>query len=114
MTKRVMTKKFMKETGTDKKTAMEYLRLNNWNYGQAKTMYLAPKAINDLTNFISRIDWDEIFAKLGEALQRLTEQLKNAIQSEAFSNTCKAIVEEEARHDNQRSSGSPKDTRINV
>lgn len=110
MTKRVMTKKFMKETGVDMKTAMKYLRLNNWNYGQAKTMYLAPAALNDFAKFVSSIDWNEIFLRLGKCLQSLTEQLKNAIQSEAFLNTCKAIVEEAARHDDKRSPGSKKNT----
>lgn len=110
MTKRVITKKFMKETGADKKTAMEYLRQNNWNYGQAKKMYFAPETLKALTKFISSIDLNEIVAKLEETIQRLTEQLKNAIQSEAFSNTCKAIVEEAARHDDKRSTGSKKDT----
>lgn len=48
MTKRVMAKKFMIETGADKKTAMDYLRKCQWNYGYAKALYLAPQTLDDL------------------------------------------------------------------
>lgn len=67
MTKRVMAKKFMRETGADKKTAMEYLRKSNWNYGQAISLYILPdllKAVKELVD-----DWTKKFAEMVKSFQ---------------------------------------------
>ena len=97
MTKRVMTKKFMKETGTDKKTAMEYLRKCQWNYGTAKTLYYAPQALADLADRIASINWAEIMQTVVDAVKAATEQLIEIIQSEEFQTACNAVIAEKTK-----------------
>jgi hypothetical protein len=69
-----MIKKFMRETGTDKKTAMDYLRQNNWNYGKAIGMYRLPQALAS----ICEVDWRSIIEETAKAL---SEGLKNFAES---------------------------------
>ena len=67
MTKRAMVKKFMRETGADKKTAMDYLRKNNWEYGKAVKWF----------NFSKNLEaFGEAIRKLGEALKKIGEANK--------------------------------------
>lgn len=88
MTKRTMTKKFMRETGADKKTAMDYLRKNNWNYGKAIGMYRIPEALpsfkemvealsEGLKNFaesLKKNDWNKIKNDWNEAIKKSQEE----------------------------------------
>ena len=92
MTKRVMTKKFMKETGTDKKTAMEYLRKCQWNYGTAKTLYYAPATLAEFADRIASIDWTEVIEKVVEAVKATTEKIIELVQSEEFQTACNAVA----------------------
>ena len=59
-------KKFCKETGADKKKAMEYLRQNQWDYERAKAMFLLPKTLD-------QIDWNGISNALQEAVKDIVE-----------------------------------------
>lgn len=65
MTKREMVKKFRKETGADKKTAMEYLRKSGWNYEIAIRYFK-----------ISLEKFGEAVKKLGEILKKIGEANK--------------------------------------
>ena len=94
MTKRVMTKKFMKETGADKKTAMEYLRQYQWNYGRAKAMYELPERLNRFTERIKEIDWTEIFASLAKAVEDTFKIVTEAMQKVDWNEAIKKIQEE--------------------
>jgi hypothetical protein len=94
MTKRVMTKKFMKETGADKKTAMDYLRKCNWNYGQAKLLYNLPETLSNFTNAMKEIDWTSIFATVTKAVEECTKALSEALQSIDWKEAVKKIQEE--------------------
>lgn len=67
MTKRAMVKKFMRETGADKKTAMDYLRKNGWNYGKAVRYFKISEALEA---------FGEAIRKLGESLQKIGETNK--------------------------------------
>lgn len=67
MTKRAMVKRFRKETGADKKTAMDYLRKCGWNYGKAIWYF---KLSESLEKF------GEAIRKLGETLQKIGETNK--------------------------------------
>lgn len=67
MTKRAMVKKFRKETGADKKTAMEYLRKSNWEYGKAVKWFNLSKNLEA---------FGEAIRKLGEALKKIGETNK--------------------------------------
>lgn len=67
MTKRAMVKKFMRETGADKKTAMDYLRKCEWNYGKAVKYF---KLSETLEKF------GEAMKKLGEVLRKIGETNK--------------------------------------
>ena len=60
MIKRAMVKKFRRETGADKKTAMDYLRKTGWNYGKA----------------IKYFKLSEVLEAFGEAIRKLGEVLK--------------------------------------
>lgn len=58
MTKRAMVKKFRRETGADKKTAMNYLRKNNWDYDKAvftKSMEAVGEAMRKLGEKLRKI-----------------------------------------------------------
>ena len=94
MTKRVMTKKFMKETGADKKTAMEYLRQYQWNYGRAMAMYELPERLNRFTKSIKEIDWTEIFASLAKAVEDTFKIVTEAMQKVDWNEAIKKIQEE--------------------
>lgn len=72
MTKRVMIKKFMKETGADKKTAMDYLRRSKWNYGNAISLYRAIRAIES-------IDVKKISNAINQTLQEMSDRLKEMV-----------------------------------
>ena len=65
MTKRAMVKKFRKETGADKKTAMDYLMRNNWNYGIAVGNFKISKALDAFGESVKKLG--EILRKIGEA-----------------------------------------------
>ena len=94
MTKRVMTKKFMKETGADKKTAMEYLRQYQWNYGRAMAMYELPERLNRFTKSIQEIDWTSIFASVAKTVEECAKSLSEAMQSIDWKEAIKKIQEE--------------------
>ena len=65
MTKRAMVKKFRKETGADKKTAMEYLRKNGWNYGTAIRYFKISEALEKFGESMKKLG--EVLKKIGEA-----------------------------------------------
>lgn len=65
MTKRAMVKKFRKETGADKKTAMDYLRKTGWNYGMAVRYFKVSEALEAFGESMKRLG--EILKKIGEA-----------------------------------------------
>lgn len=65
MTKRVMIKKFMKETGADKKTAMEYLRNTGWNYGTAIRYFKISDSLEKFGEAVKKLG--EILKKIGDA-----------------------------------------------
>lgn len=67
MTKRTMVKKFRKETGADKKTAMDYLRKSNWEYGNAVKWFNLSKNLEAV---------GETMRKLGEKLRKIGETNK--------------------------------------
>lgn len=67
MTKRAMVKKFRKETGADKKTAMDYLRRNGWNYGMAVRCFKLSESLEA---------FGEAMRKLGEKLKKIGEANK--------------------------------------
>lgn len=94
MTKRTMTKKFMRETGTDKKTAMEYLRINKWNYGQAKLMFYLPDALSNFANAVREIDWTEIFVTMTKAMEEAAKTLAEAMQNVDWNEVIKKIQAE--------------------
>lgn len=96
MTKRVMTKKFMKETGADKKTAMDYLRKSNWNYGQAKMLFYVPETLSNFVNAIREIDWTKIFASLAKAIEEGVKVIEEAMQSIDWNEVAKRIQAEKA------------------
>lgn len=95
MTKRTMTKKFMRETGTDKKTAMDYLRKCQWNYGQAMLLYNLPDVLSDITERIKKIDWKEIIASVAKAVEDLNEIVTEAMQKVDWNEEIKKIQERE-------------------
>lgn len=80
MTKRVMIKKFMNETGADKKTAMKYLRLYQWNYYRAVAMYDLPERLNKFRECIKEIDWTAIVTSFGKALEECMKSCSEAIK----------------------------------
>lgn len=97
MTKRVMAKKFMRETGADKKTAMEYLRKSKWNYRQAMLLWYAPEALETLSNFVDairEIDWAEIFASMAKAVEECAKTLSEALQNIDWKEAVKKLQEE--------------------
>lgn len=94
MTKRVMTKKFMRETGADKKTAMEYLRQYKWNYGRAKAMYELPERLNRFTESIKEIDWTDIMKSVATALENIVKNFAEAMQEVDWNEAIKKIQEE--------------------
>ena len=94
MTKRVMAKKFMRETGADKKTAMEYLRICNWNYGQAKLLWNLPDVLSDITERIKKIDWTEIFASMAKAVEESAKAFAEAMQKVDWNEEIKKLKEE--------------------
>lgn len=97
MTKRVMTKKFMRETGADKKTAMEYLRKCQWNYGQATLLWYAPDALSTYSDTIREIDWEGILASFAKAVKVVEECAKafaEIVQSIDWDGVVKKIQEE--------------------
>lgn len=94
MTKRVMAKKFMRETGADKKTAMEYLRQCQWNYGYAKALYLAPQALADFADRITNIDWTAILKDIADAVGAVAERVAEILNSDEFHDACMAALEE--------------------
>lgn len=96
MTKRSMTKKFMRETGADKKTATDYLRQSQWNYGKAKSIYLAPDALKNFTEALVNTNWSEILESVAKAVEKVTESVVEILQSDAFQDACKAITEKRA------------------
>lgn len=65
MTKRAMVKKFRRETGADKKTAMEYLTRYNWNLGTAIRCFKFSEALEAFGESIKRLG--EKLQKIGEA-----------------------------------------------
>lgn len=67
MTMRAMVKKFRRETGADKKTAMDYLRRNNWDYDKAVRWFNLSKSIEAV---------GEAMRKLGEILRKIGETNK--------------------------------------
>ena len=94
MTKRVMAKKFMRETGADKKTAMEYLRQSQWNYGRAKLLWYAPDALSEFAEKIKEIDWTSIFASLAKAVEECAKTLSEALQGIDWKEAIKNLQEE--------------------
>ena len=75
-----MTKKFMKETGLDKNSAMVYLRKSNWNYGQAKLLWYMPETLSNFVYEVGKIDWSEKFASLAKAMEESTKTVTEAIK----------------------------------
>lgn len=76
MTKRAMVKKFRKETGADKKTAMDYLRKCQWNYGKAVSWYRFPDSLNAVKKLVD--DWTKKFAEMVKSFQGNTSNgIKN-------------------------------------
>lgn len=69
MTKRAMVKKFRRETGADRKTAMDYLRKCGWDYGRAIKYFKFSDALKA---------FGEAVKKLGETLQKIGEANKEA------------------------------------
>lgn len=67
MTKRAMVKRFRRETGADKKTAMDYLRKNNWDYDKAVRWFNFTKSMEAV---------GEAMRKLGETLRKIGETNK--------------------------------------
>jgi hypothetical protein len=67
MTKRAMVKRFRKETGADKKTAMDYLRKCGWNYGKAIGYFKLSDSLKQL---------GEALKKLGGTLRKIGEANK--------------------------------------
>lgn len=94
MTKRVMTKKFMRETGADKKTAMDYLRKCNWNYGQAMLLYNLPDVLSDISERIKKIDWTGIFSSVAKAVEDTAKIFAEAMQKVDWNEEIKKLQEE--------------------
>lgn len=67
MTKRAMVKRFRRETGADKKTAMDYLMRNNWNYGNAVRWFNLSKTLEA---------FEEAMKKLGDMLRKIGDANK--------------------------------------
>ena len=67
MIKRAMVNKFRRETGADKKTAMDYLRKNNWDYDKAVRWFNFTKSMKAV---------GEAMRKLGEMLRKIGEANK--------------------------------------
>lgn len=99
MTKRSMAKKFMRETGADKKTAMDYLRKCQWNYGQAKSLYFAPQALAEFADRIANIDLSDVIAHVAESLQIFVEKFTEFVHSDEFQAACRAVIEERRNAD---------------
>lgn len=76
MTKLSMAKKFIRETGADKKTATDYLRKSNWNYGQAISLYRLPDSLNAVKELVD--DWTKKFAEMVKSFQ---EDTSNGIKN---------------------------------
>lgn len=76
--KYLKVKKFMKETGCNKKTAYSYLRDSMWDYDEAIQLYHTPMAIKELSKnleiFAARCN--EAFENFGEAVANLFLPLK--------------------------------------
>lgn len=49
-------KKFRRETGADKKTSMDYLRKNGWNYGTAIKYYNISKSLEAFDRAIELLE----------------------------------------------------------
>ena len=69
MTKRAMVKKFRRETGADKKTAMDYLMRNNWDYEKAVRWFNLSKKLEA---------FGEKMKELGDILRKIGETNKEA------------------------------------
>ena len=89
-----MTKKFMRETGVDKKTAMDYLRKSHWNYGQAKLLWYVPETLSNFADAIREIDWTEIFSSLAKAVEKSVKTFVEAMQNIDWNETIKRIQSE--------------------
>lgn len=94
MTKRCMAKKFMRETGADKKTAMDYLRMCHWNYGQAKLLWNLPDVLSDITERIKKIDWTETLASVAKAIKDTVKIVAEAMQKVDWNEEIKKLQEE--------------------
>ena len=85
MTKYAMVKKFRRETGCDKKTATEYLRNANWNYGKAIALYKLPETMQKISDIVQNIDFGAIMQKVADAVHTICEnmtELLNKLSSE--------------------------------
>lgn len=78
--KKWKTKRFVRETGTDEKTAREFLRASNWEYGKAKAAYTL---FNDP-------DFMEMLRGITDAMTHVIEELTKGITAVA-DELCKAL-----------------------
>lgn len=101
MTKRVMTKRFMKETGADKKTAMDYLRKSHWNYGQAMLLWHVPETLSNFADAIREIDWTEIFASMAKTVEECAKIFVETMQNIDWKEAIKRIQEEKEVENNE-------------
>lgn len=94
MNKRHLTKKFMTETGADKKTAMYFLRQNQWDYGKAKLMYTAPDALGEFVDRIKEIDWNKVLSGMSKAIQECTNLLVEMLKAVDWNKAIKKATQE--------------------
>lgn len=94
MTKHSMTKKFMRETGADKKTAMEYLRKCQWNYRQAKLLWYTPEALSNLVDIAKEIDWASYFTSIVKAVEDAVKIITEVMQKADWNEVVKKLKEE--------------------
>lgn len=94
MNKRHLTKKFMTETGADRKTAMYFLRQNQWDFRKAKIMYIAPDALSEFVDKVTNIDWNKVFSELAKAIQNCTNLLGETIQAVDWNKAIKKASQE--------------------
>ena len=94
MTKRMLVKKFMRETGAEKKIAMDYLRKSKWNYSQALVLWFVPETLSNFANVISEIDWTEILVSFAKTIEESVKTIAEAMQNIDWNEALKKIQSE--------------------
>lgn len=102
MTKYAMVKKFRRETGCDKKTATEYLRNANWNYGKAIALYKLPEEMQKISDIVQNIDFGAIMQMVANAVQTICENMTEMLNKLSSEDIVQALCGAKGEEDESR------------